>query len=572
MSVRFLIVSLAGLALCGVGLTRSSAQCLSVGRTKLERHVYPVADLIVPVEDATGAEPVTQTGVLCSGPCGSSGCTSTRSAAARTLEDRLIKLIRDTVAPATWQEQGGPGKIEYYPIGMSLIVHQTPAVQKQIAALLTQLRRTQDMNVAVELRLISVPDGLLEKFVPTAKQENGVPIPSAGTCPPECKQINAGHKGTLAFLNNVQLFCFLEAVQGDRRTNIMQAPKLTVANGQCATVNVTDQQYYVTHVNVCQAGGQVVFCPVNEAFPIGLKLTVQPAVSADRHYVRLGVKADVTNLESAQVPLFPVTYVARNPEDKNPTEQRVTQYVQQPRLSSAAVAATVSVPDGGTVLLGGLKRVQEGRVEYGPPGLSKIPYIDRLFKNVGYGHETQQLLVLVTPRIIVNEEEEQTATAPSEPKADYTCPYLKDQQARPAPAAAVTAPAATVVENLKNLEAARELYQSAEDYRKNGNIQTADWYYQTVRNLCPGSRYDSMARDRQAEMQASATKDAEAGAEEQREPNCHPDARVAKLLRQYQDACAEGRLAEATQFAIQALAIDPTCFDGRHQGVQGGVK
>ncbi|MDB4365764.1 type II and III secretion system protein, partial [Pirellulales bacterium] len=67
---------------------------------------------------------------------------------------------------------------------------------------------------------------------------------------------------------------------------------------------------------------------------------------------------------------------------------------------------TVSVPDGGTVLMGGIKRMQEGRNEYGVPVLSKIPYINRLFKNVGVARRTQSLMLMVTPRIIIQEEEE----------------------------------------------------------------------------------------------------------------------------------------------------------------------
>jgi len=66
----------------------------------------------------------------------------------------------------------------------------------------------------------------------------------------------------------------------------------------------------------------------------------------------------------------------------------------------------VNVPDGGTVLMGGLKRLNEGRNEFGPPILSKIPYINRLFKNIGYGREAESLMIMVTPRIIINEEEE----------------------------------------------------------------------------------------------------------------------------------------------------------------------
>ena len=70
------------------------------------------------------------------------------------------------------------------------------------------------------------------------------------------------------------------------------------------------------------------------------------------------------------------------------------------------MTTTVSVPDGGTVLMGGIKRMQEARNEFGVPVLSKIPYINRLFKNVGIARTTESLMLMVTPRIIIQEEEE----------------------------------------------------------------------------------------------------------------------------------------------------------------------
>ena len=72
----------------------------------------------------------------------------------------------------------------------------------------------------------------------------------------------------------------------------------------------------------------------------------------------------------------------------------------------AGPPAPGSVPDGGTVLMGGIKRMREGRNEYGVPILSKIPYVNRLFKNVGIARTTQSLMLMVTPRIIIQEEEE----------------------------------------------------------------------------------------------------------------------------------------------------------------------
>jgi general secretion pathway protein D len=81
--------------------------------------------------------------------------------------------------------------------------------------------------------------------------------------------------------------------------------------------------------------------------------------------------------------------------------------VQQPELAFTSVTTSVNVPDGGTILLGGIKRLRENRVERGVPMLSKIPYINRLFKNVGIGRETNTFMMTVTPRILIREEEEE---------------------------------------------------------------------------------------------------------------------------------------------------------------------
>ena len=133
--------------------------------------------------------------------------------------------------------------------------------------------------------------------------------------------------------------------------------------------------------------------PQNQPFPLGVNAddaggglgrpALRPPEPAHRR---------LTNLASATVPLFPVTTFITPVFEGGAQGQPIpfTQFIQQPTFTRFTIQTTVSVPDGGTVLLGGLKTLSEGRNEFGPPVLSKIPYIDRLFKNVGYGREHQQ--------------------------------------------------------------------------------------------------------------------------------------------------------------------------------------
>ena len=97
-----------------------------------------------------------------------------------------------------------------------------------------------------------------------------------------------------------------------------------------------------------------------------------------------------------------------NSTNGNKTEiRRSGTTVQLPTFSYVTVTTTVSVPDGGTVLLGGIKRLSEGRSEAGVPILNKVPFLNRLFKNTSIGRQTSSLMMVVTPRIIIQEEEEE---------------------------------------------------------------------------------------------------------------------------------------------------------------------
>jgi type II secretory pathway component GspD/PulD (secretin) len=380
-----------------------------------------------------------------------------------TMEDALIKLITNTIAPQTWDSMGGPGTINYYPLAMSLVINQTPDIQEQIFDLLQALRRLQDQEVAIEMRFITVAEGFFERIgvdfnidiqnnsmnarfgpqlttqqfqqagfinnfapdrfisgltpagaltsdlsIPIQNSSFAMAVPPFGGFP-NIPGADGGISLGLAFLSECQVFLLLEAAQGDQRTNVMQAPKLTLSNGQTAAISVTDQQFFVTNVQVIQQGGQLAFLPQNTNFATGVNMTIQATISADRRFVRVSFsQVTLSNLASAIIPLFPiVTPVIPTFEggfQANPV--LFTQFLQQPVFDTVTVSTTVTIPDGGTVVLGGLKRLSEGRNEFGPPVLSKIPYLQRLFRNQAFGREVESLLIMVTPRVIINEEEE----------------------------------------------------------------------------------------------------------------------------------------------------------------------
>jgi type II secretory pathway component GspD/PulD (secretin) len=73
------------------------------------------------------------------------------------------------------------------------------------------------------------------------------------------------------------------------------------------------------------------------------------------------------------------------------------------------VQTTVTVPDQGTILLGGQRLTTEQEVESGVPVISKIPILNRLFSNRIETREEQTLLILLKPTILIQNELEERA-------------------------------------------------------------------------------------------------------------------------------------------------------------------
>jgi general secretion pathway protein D len=221
-----------------------------------------------------------------------------------------------------------------------------------------------------------------------------------------------------AILSDIEVFLLLQAAEGDNRTNVLQAPKVTLFNGQFGLVMDVSQRPFVMSVVPVVGDFAAAHQPVVVVLNEGTSLSVQAVVSPDRRFVRLTMIpffssiGDVSTFtfngrrtsDTGTVVVDPANNQRAVRNNENNFIEGTT--VQLPTFNVTTVSTTVSVPDGGTILMGGIKRLSEGRNERGVPMLSKIPYLNRLFKNVGIGRETQSLMMMVTPRIIIQEEEE----------------------------------------------------------------------------------------------------------------------------------------------------------------------
>ncbi len=200
-----------------------------------------------------------------------------------------------------------------------------------------------------------------------------------------------------SFLDNIQVDFLVRATQADSRSTVLTAPRLVVFNGGSAWVAVTIQQNYISRLQPVVNQGAVAQAPITGTIDAGASLFVRATVTADKRYVMMLLAPGVTRLLGLQAFEFSGGTGAGQA------------FLQLPTLSAQRMQTVVSVPDGGTLLIGGQKLASETEVEAGVPILSKIPVLKRIYSARSMVKDEQTLLILIKPKILIQSEQEQLA-------------------------------------------------------------------------------------------------------------------------------------------------------------------
>ncbi|HUO08550.1 MAG TPA: hypothetical protein VM008_09650 [Phycisphaerae bacterium] len=382
-----------------------------------------------------------------SGGGGGSGLftdTGNNAATPQQSRDAIVTAIKTaikTIDPTSWVDNGGSvGDIQEFS-GM-LLIRQTPENHYKIEHdILQKLREAHAVQISVESRIMFVTNEFFEQFginwgltIPA-----GALGPSAGAI-----SINNGLSGTGAnqaalgavggtlstsqssflgtgalnmtgtfgtIMDNFQLSLFLQATQYDTRAVSVAAPRVTLFNGQTANILVTREQGYISNFNqqINSTGGilggvTTATTLTTAALNTGVTLEVTAAVSADRRYVIMNVRPTLASNEGF------TNIGTLGSSTSGGTLAGI--FLQLPNIDVTQVNATVAVPDGGTLLVGGEKILGNSEVEIGVPILSKIPGLNRLFTNRAMEKDEKTLLVLVRPKILIQSEIEQNLFGP----------------------------------------------------------------------------------------------------------------------------------------------------------------
>ncbi|MCG3133618.1 MAG: hypothetical protein HMLKMBBP_00819 [Planctomycetes bacterium] len=360
----------------------------------------------------------------------------------------LAELVKKNVADeAYWSSEG----VECKEAGTDkLLIIAEPEVQRASARFLDDLRQFSGLIVTIETRFLSVTDNFLRDVgvdirglgngspgrlallddvtnglddnASAGFDNNGVGLPANASGRPSSgaffnNNADGDYRGRVenvfdralgtkisniggailqwTLVDDTDLSLILRAVEKTQEGRVLQAPSVTVYNTQRANITLINQLTYIQDFDVEVAQTAFIADPIIGIIQDGLVLDVQPTVSHDRKYVTLTLRPTIANLVRP-IPTFTTSLGAFTTP--------VT--IQIPELKVQRAATTVRVPDGGTLLMGGLKTINMADLKTETPWFSSIPFASFFFGRKGTVKEMDNLMVIVKATISDLQEQE----------------------------------------------------------------------------------------------------------------------------------------------------------------------
>lgn len=271
----------------------------------------------------------------------------------------------------------------------SLLIAANKTRYEEVLELIRQLDRRQD-QVLIETALIELTgtdfrDLGVEWAVADVNGDGGFAASGFGLSTledlngdgvPETRVPNTPTAGISAGIltgDEVNLPLLIAAAERNDKANVLNVPSVLVNNNGSARVTTLDEQPTTT-VTANGVGGatQENF---REYVDAGITLEISPSISAAA-YLRLNISLQVSTFAGA-----------------------VTGSIPPPRITRE-IQTSVNVPDGYTMVIGGIISDNETKTREGLPWLANIPILGALFRRDTTNNTQTKLYFFVTPHIL----------------------------------------------------------------------------------------------------------------------------------------------------------------------------
>ncbi|MFO1010322.1 MAG: secretin N-terminal domain-containing protein [Planctomycetota bacterium] len=249
--------------------------------------------------------------------------------------------------------------------------------QVLIETALIELSGQDSLNLAVELGGANLPGsfGVTSFGLSTFQDTNNDGVPDVRV--PNISGDGAPPQGITAGIlrgSEFNLPILLGALKGRRDSNVLNIPSVLVNNNGSAKVVSKDEQPTTQVTATGGVGGQT-----QENFRdyvnAGITMQISPTISASR-YLRLKVSLEVSNFTGQVSGAIP------------------------PPKTTRTIDTTVNVPDGDTMVIGGIVTDNKTKSRSGVPWVDDIPILGFLFRSDSDTAQRTTLYFFVTPHIL----------------------------------------------------------------------------------------------------------------------------------------------------------------------------
>ncbi len=198
-----------------------------------------------------------------------------------------------------------------------------------------------------------------------------------------------GFGGLVLSASSESVSLLVRALEAVGRVEILSRPHIMTLDNQLAFIQVGAQVPRITGSNVSGATGGT--NTTTEDVSVGVILEVTPRISPDGQVV---MEIDAINSRVGPIEEgIPVSFAPNG------------EAILSPQIETITARTTVMASSGQTIVLGGLIRTENRTVNRRVPVLGNLPVVGRLFSYELEEADRRELLFIMTPRVVRNEEE-----------------------------------------------------------------------------------------------------------------------------------------------------------------------
>jgi type II secretion system protein D len=172
----------------------------------------------------------------------------------------------------------------------------------------------------------------------------------------------------------------LRALENDGKLEVLSRPQILTGDNQPASINIGQRIPLITDSRVTERGDSVNSYRYE---PVGVNMSVTPRIGSDGT-VKMEISTTNSALSSSSV--------------------SVSSGLTMPVINERRAQTTVSVQSGQTIIIGGLISTSDDNRSKRLPWLDRIPGLGALFSNTRKAVERKELLILLTPQVLIDTE------------------------------------------------------------------------------------------------------------------------------------------------------------------------